>query len=504
MKFDSKSVFLPEITLNGYYLKDMELEGVLPEYAPDISRLVRVDAKASPPEVEFTTDKAEITARVDFGILYESDYKSKLAHVVVSGTLSQKVNHDRPSEERYAWASVNCSYLTCKLLGPRKFIIRAKMNTELCVSEIKEFGAVDPDSGQVSAYFLTQKLGALSPIGEYTGVSHAEQSVGLPQPVDHIVYACGEVSSAVPIAAEGRLSVKCDVTFKALYATEEGEYSFVSNTYPVSVDIDNQNITPGQSFCVSAHVTSAEAVADIDDYGENKLLKQNFTVAARAVCFESGEDAVASDGFCGDRESACVVTKAEYNSLAGTLDKTFVFEMTHDTEKNDITELLDTAVAISVSEQSYADGVLNIKGNINFEALAKTESGIISEDFSGEFEKSIVTDIPGEVIAGLSVRPLEVMAGVSGGEIIAVKVNVAVRASIFSKTSLPVLSEFIAEDMSSSSDGGIRFYYPDSSESAWSVAKKYRRNPKKLMDDNRSAFEDNGSLKGGAVYLTIR
>ena len=117
MKFDIKRVFLHEITLNDTFSKDMELDGTLPDYAPDITRLIRIDAKIKKPEVPINSNKAEMNCTVDFGILYESDYNPGLAYVVIPGSFSQSLTV--PTSWKLTDASVNCAYLTCKL-GPRK------------------------------------------------------------------------------------------------------------------------------------------------------------------------------------------------------------------------------------------------------------------------------------------------------------------------------------------------------------------------------------------------
>ena len=79
MKSELQTISLPKAIKPEHCFKDIETEGVLPDYSPDISRLVRVDAAPCVENVR-CDDKCEISGKLVFGLLYESDYKSKLAY----------------------------------------------------------------------------------------------------------------------------------------------------------------------------------------------------------------------------------------------------------------------------------------------------------------------------------------------------------------------------------------------------------------------------------------
>lgn len=504
MKFDIKSIFLPEITQNETFAKDMELDGALPEYAPDITKLVRIDARIGKAETVISAGKADITCKVDFGILYESDYKSKLAYVVVPGMFTQAAECPKIEGENYPSASVSCAYLTCKLLGPRKFVIRAKMNTDLAVTEIREIKAVDSDSSQVNAYYLTDKIVVNTSCGIFTENFSFSEAFALEHIVDHVIYAEGDGGVPEVQVAEGRLTIKSNVALKIFYETEDGFYNMETRTLPVTLLFENETITPAQTFRVRLTMQNVEADTETDDYGDNKMVRVNFVIDMTAACFEETEETVASDGFCGDRESSGAVTPVTCHSLCAVWEKTFSFDKTHDTEKTDIKEILDTAIVFAIDEKTLSDGVLTIKGNADVEVLARTENGVISEDFGVEIDESFVLDCGGQVATEVALKAVDINASVYGGENINVRAVVCVRANVYDAFIKNVLTEFTADDDAKVSEGGIRFYYPEKAETAWSVAKKYKRNPKKLIEDNHGAFEADGKLKSQASFVAIR
>ena len=126
MKSELQTISLPKAIKPEHCFKDIETEGVLPDYSPDISRLVRVDAAPCVENVR-CDDKCEISGKLVFGLLYESDYKSKLAYTTFTVPFELKCDA-LAAKEIYPDVRCDCTYLTCRLLGQRKVSIKAKLD----------------------------------------------------------------------------------------------------------------------------------------------------------------------------------------------------------------------------------------------------------------------------------------------------------------------------------------------------------------------------------------
>ena len=80
MKASTRTVYLPRRICHTTSEKEITLENPLPDLSPDISRLIRAEATAYPEQTEAGKDGVTVSGRVVFGLLYETDYKNKLAH----------------------------------------------------------------------------------------------------------------------------------------------------------------------------------------------------------------------------------------------------------------------------------------------------------------------------------------------------------------------------------------------------------------------------------------
>ena len=90
MKASTRTVYLPRRICHTTSEKEITLENPLPDLSPDISRLIRAEATAYPEQTEAGKDGVTVSGRVVFGLLYETDYKNKLAHASMTTDFAQR------------------------------------------------------------------------------------------------------------------------------------------------------------------------------------------------------------------------------------------------------------------------------------------------------------------------------------------------------------------------------------------------------------------------------
>lgn len=504
MRFDTKSLYLPQVTANGAYHKDMEFDGSLPENLPDIARLIRVEAKTNNVEIVFENGKAVVKCRVDFGILYESDYKGKLAFTHSETEFTLKTDIPEPSSENYSMADVSAEYLTCKLLGPRRYVIRAKMAAKADVIEIQNVTAVNTESTFLNAFFATDSMTFMSPCGMFEDSRTAEARADAASPIENIVCVNAEADTGEASITEGRLSVKCNIAFKAICEGEDGGYFTVNTSAPVTLTAEDSDISEDRAFKISIKATMAEAKTETDDYGESRIVSFACNVNMKAVCHEEITEAIANDAFCGDRSCECTKETVKCHSYTGVIEKAVTFEKSYDTEKTDIHSILDTSLDFAVTDIQTENGSIKIKYRLSAEFLANTDSGIIGEGFDMESEEVLTTAFKNPVVTNAYLKPDEVNASVAGNENIVLRGKATLYCCTFETVEKNLLTSVNAADTPEKLPEGIKLYYPQKSENAWDISKKYRKNPKILVSDNPNSFETDGKLKDNAVFLIIK
>lgn len=132
MKAETTTVLLPKTVFEAGEDKDIELESTLADYLPNINRVIRADADVICDDVSVSGGKAEVSGKAVFSLLYESDFKQKLQCERFSTDFTHKFDlKDLPDAELYPTVHAKCSYVGCKTLNPRRFILRCRADLGL-------------------------------------------------------------------------------------------------------------------------------------------------------------------------------------------------------------------------------------------------------------------------------------------------------------------------------------------------------------------------------------
>lgn len=498
MKSNLQTISLPRAIKAEHCFKDIELEGVLPDYSPDISRLVRVDAV---PYVENVKcgDKCEIEGKIIFGLLYESDYKSKLAYTTFSEPFSLKCDI-APAKETYPNVKCDCTYLTCRLLGQRKVSVKAKIDAVLTGTQVDDFTVAEADSGDLNTFFKTTMLTASLPTAKVESVAEIKENVRLDEAVSSVIYAQAVFSPPETEAFDTSAAVRSNMNISALCELPNGGYKVFESKVPVEVSLKNEEVNGDSELDAVIDYSELSAVADLDEYGENKLLNLRCTVRATATVRKSGDIVLPLDAFSRKHSCKCTKNEAVIDIRVPQAGKTVSVERTHPSE-GDLTAVLGSATSFEVTEAHIGGNMLYIKGRTKTDVLAQSGDSVVSRTFNDDFEDSI--PFSGDAVPEITdISVFESKAELYGD-------NVNIRAMAFVKLEaderkqIPVLTSVELGESEEPVGGGFRFYYPDDDETLWDIAKKYRADPEKLRADNGEYIGEDGRLTGRR-YLCIK
>ena len=157
MKAESTIIKLPRTIMETGTDKDIEIECNLPDYLPGINRVIRTEANVLTDEVVISGNKAEVNGKAVFSLLYESDYKGKLKNEKYSVDFVQRFDvGELPAGECFAKANCRCSYVSCKALNPRRFVLKCRADIRLEVKGMQDVAVVSVEEGG-GAFFKTEK-----------------------------------------------------------------------------------------------------------------------------------------------------------------------------------------------------------------------------------------------------------------------------------------------------------------------------------------------------------
>lgn len=498
MKSELQTISLPKAIKPEHCFKDIETEGVLPDYSPDISRLVRVDAAPCVENVR-CGDKCEISGRLVFGLLYESDYKSKLAYTTFTVPFELKCD-TVAAKEVYPDVRCDCTYLTCRLLGQRKVSIKAKLDAVMTGVQVDEFTVAKADGSDLNTFFKTETLQVSLPVAHTAAEAEIKENLRIGEAVASVVYSTAVFSPAETEAFDTSAAVKADMHISTLCEMPDGGYKMYTHTVPVEVSVKNDSINGDSPLEAKMDYSELSAVADLDEYGENKVINLHCNICAAVTVRRETEVTLPLDAFSRRHTCKCTRDDVDFDIRVPQAGKTVSLERSQKTD-GDISAVLGSAATFEISEAKVNGSMLIVRGKVKTDVLAQSGESVVSRTFTDDFEDSI--PFSGNVVPSVG----EITVFESRAELYGDTLNIHAMAFVGlsgdEHKHIPVLAAVELGDTDEPVGGGFRFYYPDESETIWDIAKKYRVDPEKLMSDNVENVAPDGRLNGKR-YITVR
>lgn len=498
MKSELQTISLPKAIKPEHCFKDIETEGVLPDYSPDISRLVRVDAAPCVENVR-CGDKCEISGRLVFGLLYESDYKSKLAYTTFTVPFELKCDAVA-AKEVYPDVRCDCTYLTCRLLGQRKVSIKAKLDAVMTGVQVDEFTVAKADGSDLNTFFKTETLQVSLPVAHTAAEAEIKENLRIGEAVASVVYSTAVFSPAETEAFDTSAAVKADMHISTLCEMPDGGYKMYTHTVPVEVSVKNDSINCDSPLEAKMDYSELSAVADLDEYGENKVINLHCNIRAAVTVRRETEVTLPLDAFSRRHTCKCTRDDVDFDIRVPQAGKTVSLERSQKTD-GDISAVLGSAATFEISEAKVNGSMLIVRGKVKTDVLAQSGESVVSRTFTDDFEDSI--PFSGNVVPSVG----EITVFESRAELYGDTLNIHAMAFVGlsgdEHKHIPVLAAVELGDTDEPVGGGFRFYYPDESETIWDIAKKYRVDPEKLMSDNVENVAPDGRLNGKR-YITVR
>ncbi|MBQ3229792.1 MAG: DUF3794 domain-containing protein, partial [Clostridia bacterium] len=410
-----------------------------------------------------------------------------------------------------AICSVNCERISVKLLSPRRMIIKSSLGAFFEIegeASVKAL-AVNEDS---ETFFRKKTIGfegrTLLQTGEYRfgealALNQSEKSIG------EIV--CGSVCLQEPqlSLSPGRAEIRTTALIKVLCEEEDGEgrYYMAIKTLPVAIDYANDAVEEHKHVSVELEPFDSEFIPELDQYGENRVIKTAFSVKMKLKMNEPKAYTVADDMFEKNHLGQLIKTTAPMPRLFEKTDRSFSAEAKLAPTEPAAELILDSSAKNASLTVEKAEGGINIKGSFIVTLVYNTAEGIYSTDHSLPYEQFLAIELPeGESNVVADTYPIEVITTLHSDGSVTARVIAGTRVCVYTEAEETFISE-VSKRTELSHDGepdALVFCFPEKNESLWSIAKLYRADPAAIAEHNPAAFDENGNVREQGKPILIK
>ena len=488
--------------MNKLYQKECEssLEYILPDYMGDIKKILSVNAFATPTG-KFASESAVVfSGTVFYEVLY-ADTDDVLTKISASSDYEVKQTVDG-GEYIDSVIEPKVSATSIRLSGPRKAHLSANVSSLVRVTLEDEltpsgdaFGLDAPLETVSEEIKIESTKFASANEKEYR--AEAQRLTGILADDIDVITTSGAVNIFESEPREGGLLVKGEVVITSIIKTDDLPPFAIKKSIPFE-ELISVSEFEAEGGVARAYVRQAGAGA-ADEEGE--AVFSVFAVVDFAAALGKNEEiSVIKDAYLPSRD-----TEGKYSSLSyDELCKMGNFELEVEAKldravlglENAREILFARAVPSSIEVTKSSTGA-KIDGDISFSGVAceiKEDSTplYIPIKCSSPFAAFVNLNCQFPENSALECKAVSALcdALINDGELL-LKTKLSLEYRVHIPKSVKRMTEcsLVGDGEYSKSSSEILVYYPDSTETLFSVAKKYHTTSAKIAEDNRLAIE---------------
>lgn len=507
MKAETTSVFLPRTVYEANADKDIEFEANLPDFQPDINRVIRADAEILCEETAIGGGKAELRGKALFTLLYEAD-SGKLRCERFSADYSHKFDTGELPEGRLCpTATARCSFVGCKTLNPRRFLLRCRADLHLCVKCMQSHDIISMDDTS-DAFFKSEALQTVEYKDTVRRDFNMEENFSLDAmpAISEIIANSLRFLPPEQSCNSGSLLLRCEAVFKCLYEDESGTVNSVERRFPAVFTVDDPDINCEYLLSVKVIPVKCEAEKQMDAYGEYRLIELQYSAK---VCVESAstkDTLLPTDMFFKDYVNDNKYIDIPYEKPQRPTLHRFTEEKLFETTEKLPEECLDINAEVIINEATEAEGGVMVNGVCSVNIFGKREGTYCAKDCSLPFSRLIPTQasVKGNKIKARAELVSATARSVGGGAV-TVRVEHETSLELCDNESVRVLcgADIEKRTDNAAEEKPIIICYPQLGDNAWDIAKKYYVNPELLIKENDDVFSKDGSVAESGKLIII-
>ena len=131
LKINRDMLPVTEILLDEVQEQSVELDYVLPDYDPDIFRIIGCEIQPTIVNSTTGTDRITYELRADIRVLYCGSESTLLQCVAQQMTFTRNVELPRPAEDLQVQIRPRTTYANCRAVSPRRLEVRGAVSVSI-------------------------------------------------------------------------------------------------------------------------------------------------------------------------------------------------------------------------------------------------------------------------------------------------------------------------------------------------------------------------------------
>lgn len=488
----------------------VERDFVLPDYCPDIFRILKCRVMPKITSHSINGEKMTFELAVTIKVLYQSEGSSKVNCLEQKLNYSKSVDMNGDCQNPMITVTPHVDYINCRVVNQRRLDVRGAVSARVKITGEKKQAVIIDAFGaniQLKKSLITYPSKRLTASKRVTVIEELELGAAKPSVGTVIRSDCSVFPQEQKIIA-GKLVTKGDAEISMLYscndASGEDSLETMRFTIPFSQIIDVEGID--ESF--DAYVDITPAGCEIIPKGEDSaslecelVMLVNCTAMKYETC-EVVTDAYSTCYECELENSGCRIDgiPVKINEL-----HTAVSQAVYNDDS--IACIYDVWCDIGNVTARYNEETCKytVSGNANFCMIGKNESGTpIYLEADSPFEHELPQEYSADSIIQPKVCVQNCSYHIPDENTVEVKAELKIGGYVCEHSAKDMLCSLnVCTDKPKEKQNGyaLKLCYCSSNEDIWEIAKKYSTSIKAIMEENE--LSDDKSDNCGMLLIPL-
>lgn len=495
-----------ETVLEASSEQPIDLDFSLPDYCPDIERILKCRICPSVTSKNISGDRLDVDGTAVIRLYYLDSKKQAIRICEHTGPFSCSFTLKEASQDLIPVVRLRTEYLNCRALSPRRLDIHGAFSVCATVYKrsFREY-CCDVEGDDIQQKKHSEQVSSLCGIGQQqfsvSEVLDIGQGKGSPEGIlrselNVNVHDCRAVSD--------KLMLKGEAVLRILYITdiETGAQDTMTFNIPISQVIDVQGITEQSRNEINVDVLNYD-VSLKSEYDESStLVTLDAKLCATVRAYENQSVDVIDDVYSTAYELDMTQKQTGFTRLVTILDEMISAQADVSITDGSITKIIDIWSDSVNSISSYENNILTIKGKVNCGIFALDGDGVpFYAERAVEFSESPTVSNELNNLSDVRVNSCLVPVlgfRITGNNSIEISADIAMTAAVFENRSCRTVTEVGAgEENRREKDktAALTLYYADEGESLWSIARQYCTSVEAIRLENDLA-DDTANARG--------
>jgi len=489
------NIKITETIFDGFFEKGVECDFIVPDYYPDILKIIFVEAVHRIKGKIIGNDKLTIKGDLEFRVVYYADGDGQIKVLNLPCEFEHSFDVKGINSNSMVKLKVKVENSSCRVLNPRKISVKgivclvAKVLENKECETVKEIGSEDFEllTKEIEVYTLNSKAEKILNISE-------ELEINSSMPLVKSLIKTDAVFKTEDIKLlSNKIIIRGTTFIKSLYLSEDDTIEVFENELPFTQIIDVDGVDESCDCEIKYEIDSVNCFKKENKDGENALLTLDLSCNSVANIYKNKSFKAIIDAYNVDYEIklekkqlkivSLIEKKSDSNNNKNSLD----FE-------DSISKIIDIKLEPSISSASLNGMTMVLEGSI--------EANILAFDLSNNLlsiNKTIPLSYSSEIkekCENMSFEPEIAIEDISYTFIsenrIDIRYETLINTVVLGTQKESVVSEIFLDETKPKEKVKalpITLYFAKSGESIWSIAKKYNASQEIVKKANDSENE---------------